>query len=164
MTAPTDVTARIDQLWIYPVKSCAGISLNEAELTETGLAHDRSWMVVDAQGTFVTQRELPRMALIQPAFKLGQLVLRAPGMLALHLALDAAETPLRVRVWDDEVEAYDMGDVAAQWFSDFLGPDAPADLKRLHRHSASLHEGLAFERADDGTDRVMLILQGWIEF
>jgi len=131
MTTPTDVTARIDQLWIYPVKSCAGISLNEAELTETGLAYDRSWMVVDAQGTFVTQRELPRMALIQPAFKLGQLVLRAPGMLALHLALDAAEAPLRVRVWDDEVDAYDMGDVAAQWFSDFLGPDAPVDLKRL---------------------------------
>ncbi|MDZ4358796.1 MAG: MOSC domain-containing protein, partial [Variovorax sp.] len=72
-TVPTDVSARIDQLWIYPVKSCAGISLNEAELTETGLAYDRSWMVVDAQGEFVTQRELPRLALIQPAFKLGQL-------------------------------------------------------------------------------------------
>ena len=131
MTTPTDVTARIDQLWIYPVKSCAGISLNEAELTETGLAYDRSWMVVDAQGTFVTQRELPRMALIQPAFKLGQLVLRAPGMLALHLALDAAESPARVQVWDDVIDACDMGDVAAQWFTDFLSPGAPADLQTL---------------------------------
>lgn len=130
-STPADVQATIEQLWIYPIKSCAGISLTEAELTETGLAYDRSWMVVDAQGDFVTQRELPRMALIQPSFKLGQLVLRAPGMLALHLALDAAESPLRVRVWDDAVDAYDMGDVAAQWFSDFLGPDAPAGLKRL---------------------------------
>ena len=129
--APQDVQATIDQLWVYPVKSCGGIALPEAELTDTGLAFDRTWMVVDSEGEFVTQRELPRMALIQPAFKMGQLVLRAPGMLALHLALDAAETPLRVRVWDDEVAAYDMGDVAAQWFSDFLGPDAPADLKRL---------------------------------
>ncbi|MDP2416096.1 MAG: MOSC domain-containing protein, partial [Hydrogenophaga sp.] len=129
--APQDVQATIDQLWVYPVKSCAGIALPEAELTDTGLAYDRTWMVVDSTGEFVSQRELPRMALIQPAFKMGQLVLRAPGMLALHLALDAAETPLRVRVWDDEVDAYDMGDVAAQWFSDFLGPDAPADLKRL---------------------------------
>lgn len=128
---PQDVQATIDQLWVYPVKSCAGIALPEAELTDTGLAYDRTWMVVDSAGEFVTQRELPRMALIQPAFKMGQLVLRAPGMLALHLALDAAETPLRVRVWDDEVAAYDMGDVAAQWFSDFLGPDAPADLKHL---------------------------------
>ena len=126
-----DMQATIDQLWVYPVKSCGGIALPEAELTDTGLAFDRTWMVVDSEGEFVTQRELPRMALIQPAFKMGQLVLRAPGMLALHLSLDAAEAPLRVRVWDDEVEAYDMGDVAAQWFSDFLGPEAPADLKRL---------------------------------
>jgi len=125
------VQATIEQLWIYPVKSCAGLSLTEAELTETGLAYDRSWMVVDEQGEFVTQRELPRMALVQPSFRMGQLVLRAPGMLSLHLALDAAEAPLRVRVWDDELDAYDMGDVAAQWFSDFLGPDAPVSLKRL---------------------------------
>lgn len=116
-----DVQATIAQLWVYPVKSCAGISLTEAELTDTGLLYDRAWMVVDTDGEFVTQRELPRMALIQTAFKMGQLVLRAPGMLALHLALDAAEGPLKVRVWDDEVQAYDMGDLAAQWFSDFLG-------------------------------------------
>jgi uncharacterized protein YcbX len=131
-STPThDVQATIDQLWIYPVKSCAGVSLPEVELTDTGLAYDRAWMVVDSEGVCVTQRELPRMALIQPSFKLGQLVLRAPGMLALHLALDAAEAPMRVRVWDDVVEAYDMGDVAAQWFSDCLGPDAPPALKRL---------------------------------
>jgi uncharacterized protein YcbX len=129
--APTDVQATIAQLWVYPVKSCAGISLTEAELTDTGLLYDRAWMVVDEDGEFVTQRELPRMALIQTAFKMGQLVLRAPGMLALHLALDAAEGPLKVRVWDDEVMACDMGDLAAQWFSDFLSPEAPANLKRL---------------------------------
>lgn len=126
-----DLQATIAQLWIYPVKSCAGVPMTEAELTPTGLAWDRAWMVVDDEGEFVTQRELPRMALVQPSFKLGQLVLRAPGMLALHLSLEAAEWPVKVRVWDDVVEAWDMGDVAAQWFSDFLGPDAPADLQRL---------------------------------
>ncbi|MGE0348248.1 MOSC domain-containing protein [Hydrogenophaga sp.] len=130
-TDSADVQATIAQLCVYPVKSCAGIALTEAELTDTGLLYDRAWMVVDAEGEFVTQRELPRMALIQPAFRMGQLVLRAPGMLALHLALDAAEGPLKVRVWDDEVMACDMGDIAAQWFSDFLGPDAPANLKHL---------------------------------
>lgn len=128
---PHDVQATIDQLWIYPVKSCAGVSVPEVELTDTGLAYDRSWMVVDSEGEFVTQRELPRMALIQPSFKMGQLVLRAPGMLALHLALDAAEGPLRVRVWDDVVQACDMGDLAAQWLSDCLGAGAPPSLQRL---------------------------------
>ncbi|NIM43151.1 MAG: MOSC domain-containing protein [Hydrogenophaga sp.] len=131
MSDNNDVQATIEQLWIYPVKSCAGVRLEEAELTDTGLLYDRAWMVVDERGEFVTQRELPRMALIQPSFKMGQLVLRAPGMLSLHLALDAAEDPATVRVWNDTVEAYDMGDIAAQWFSDFLGPDAPESLKRL---------------------------------
>lgn len=129
--ASSDLNATIEELWVYPVKSCAGIRLPEAELTDTGLAYDRAWMVVDAQGHFVSQRELPRMALIQPAFRMGQLVLRAPGMLSLHLALDAAEAPTRVQVWDDTIDAYDMGDVAAQWFTDFLSPGAPADLQRL---------------------------------
>jgi uncharacterized protein YcbX len=131
MTDTADVQGTIEELWIHPVKSCAGVRVTEAELTNTGLLHDRAWMVVDAQGEFVSQRELPRMALIQPAFKMGQLVLRAPGMLALHLRLDAVEGPLKVRVWDDEVEAFDMGDLAAQWFSDFLGPEAPASFKQL---------------------------------
>lgn len=127
----SEVQATIDQLWIYPVKSCGALAMPEAELTDAGLAWDRAWMVVDDQGEFVTQRELPRMALITPTFKMGQLVLRAPGMLALHLSLEAAEWPVKVRVWDDEVQAYDMGDLAGQWFSDFLGPDAPTNLKRL---------------------------------
>jgi len=111
----------LHSLHVHPVKSCAGIELPEALVTETGLEFDRAWMVVDGQGGFVTQREVPRMQLVRPAFRHSELVLRAPGMLALHLRLDAAEAACRVRVWDDEVDALDMGDLAAQWFSDFLG-------------------------------------------
>lgn len=120
----SDLAVRIAALYLHPVKSCAGIALDEALLVETGLELDRAWMVVDAQGRFVTQRELPRMALIRPTLKTYELVLRAPGMLALHIAVDAVEAPCRVQVWKDEVAAYDMGDLAAQWFSDFLGPGA----------------------------------------
>jgi uncharacterized protein YcbX len=116
-----DVTARISRLFVYPVKSCAGVELQEAELTEWGLDLDRAWMVVDEEGEFLSQRELPRMVLIQPQIKFNEVVLRAPGMLALHLALDKVEKPARVRVWRDTVDAFDMGDLAAQWFSDFLG-------------------------------------------
>lgn len=113
--------ARISRLFVYPVKSCGGVEVREAVLTETGLDLDRAWMVVDAQGRFVTQRQLPRMALVRPQIRHSEIVLRAPGMLALHLSIDSAEEPVKVRVWDDEVAAYDMGAVAAQWFTDFLG-------------------------------------------
>ena len=121
-----DVSARIARLLVYPVKSCAGIDVSEALLTEFGLDLDRAWMVVDAHGEFVTQREQPRLALVQPQFRRGgeELVLRAPGMLALHLRVDTVEQPVRVRVWNDEVSAYDMGSLAAQWFTDFLGLNA----------------------------------------
>jgi uncharacterized protein YcbX len=106
---------------VYPIKSCAGIAVREALLMETGLEFDRAWMLVDAHGKFVSQRELPRLALVQPQLRTGDMVLRAPGMLALHVALDAVEAPTRVRVWNDTVAAYDMGDLAARWFGDFAG-------------------------------------------
>ncbi len=129
-----DVNATIARLFVYPVKSCAGVEVPEVLLTETGLEFDRAWMVVDAEGEFVTQRELPRMVLIQPQLKQFEMVLRAPGMLALHIAFDRVEAPVRVKVWDDEVAAYDMGDIAAQWFSDFLSePGRPPAKLRLVR-------------------------------
>ena len=117
-----DVRGAIARLFVYPVKSCAGVELQDAVLTETGLDLDRAWMVVDANGVFVSQRALPRMALIQPQLKLYEVVLRAPGMLALHLQIDRVEKAVQVTVWDDLVSAFDMGDLAAQWFSDFLNP------------------------------------------
>lgn len=134
-----EVSARIARLFAYPIKSCAGVELAQAQLTETGLDLDRAWMVVDAEGVFMSQREVPRMALIRPQIKHSEVVLRAPGMLALHLKIDTVEEEATVRVWDDVVPAFDMGDLAAQWFSDFLG--CKARLVRFdpeHRRLSSM--------------------------
>ncbi|HBH36857.1 MAG TPA: MOSC domain-containing protein [Curvibacter sp.] len=173
-SAPADVQARIARLFVYPIKSCAGIELSEAVLTETGLDLDRAWMVVDEEGEFISQREAPRMALIQPAFKRGgtELQLRAPGMLALHLLVDAVEAPTRVRVWDDEVPAYDMGDIAAQWFTDFLAlndeglPRANAPKYRLvrfdpvHRRLSSLQWTGGIEAPNQFSDGYPVLVLG----
>jgi len=115
-----DVRAKIAQLFIYPIKSCGAIELKEAVLTDTGLDLDRAWMVVDENGAFLTQREEPRMALIQPTLTSFDLIVKAPGMSALKLAIDEVAEPVTVTVWDDTVKAFDMGDEAADWFSDFL--------------------------------------------
>lgn len=117
----SDYDCQLAALRVHPIKSCAGFEAQSCLLVETGLELDRDWMVVDAHGEMLTQRELPRMALIQTRLRPSDLMLRAPGMLALHLSLDAVEQPTRVRVWDDVVKAFDMGPLAAQWFSDFLG-------------------------------------------
>ena len=116
-----DLAVTLQSVHVYPVKSCAGVTPREALLTETGFDLDRAWMVTDRDFEFVTQRELPRMALVQPTLKSEEMVLRAPGMLALHVALDRVETACKARVWRDRVDAFDMGDLCAQWFSDFLG-------------------------------------------
>lgn len=111
----------LSELCLHPLKSGAALRVERATVSETGLQYDREWMVVDADGEFVSQRELPRLALVRPELRHSELVLRAPGMLALHLRLDGAEGQMRVRVWNDEMPAFDMGELAAQWFRDFLG-------------------------------------------
>jgi uncharacterized protein YcbX len=121
VTNANDVAVTLESVHVYPVKSCAGTTPREALLAETGFDLDRAWMVTDADFEFVTQRELPRMALVQPTLKSEEMILRAPGMLALHIALDRVEERCRARVWNDRVEAWDMGALCAQWFSDFLG-------------------------------------------
>lgn len=128
----------ITELNLYPIKSCAGLSLNEATLTEAGLAtqlvYDREWMVIDADGVALTQRTHPKMALIQPRIKGDHLEIRAPGMLALEVPLDLPApdtTPrLNVNVWGNEILAFDLGELCATWFSKFL--DAPLRFVRFH--------------------------------
>lgn len=126
------------ELNLYPIKSCGGIALREATLTAAGLMHehiyDREWMVVDAQGRFLTQREYPSMALITPRIKGSTLELRAPGMLRLEIPLDLPDPDhaptLHVQVWDDSVPAYDCDETTATWFSNALG--VACRLVRFH--------------------------------
>ncbi len=128
----------LTQLILYPIKSCAGIALSEATLTEAGLMHediyDREWMVVDLQGNFLTQREYPRMALIRPRIRAETLEVRMPGMMGLDLPLDLPHPDdahtIEVKVWNDTVPAYDCDELTATWFSKALG--TPCRLVRFH--------------------------------
>jgi uncharacterized protein YcbX len=119
--------AVLSELVLYPIKSCAGLSVGQATVHVSGLAalgvHDREWMLVTEDGQFLTQREFPRMALVTPHVDGDVLRVEAPGMapLALNLAHDPAAPSRAVRIWDDTVAAADCGDAAAAWFSQALG-------------------------------------------
>ena len=117
-----DVSGVISRLFVYPVKSCAGVEVMHATLNPTGLEMDRTWMLVDQRGEFVTQREQPRLALVTPRWHGQELVLLAPGMSPLSLASDAMERPVKVKIWGETVAAFDAGEAAAQWFSRILAP------------------------------------------
>jgi uncharacterized protein YcbX len=116
-------------IFIYPVKSLGGIALTSAALDELGLVGDRRFMVVDASGRFLTQRALPRMALIATALGNELLTLSAPAQGSLQVPLAAAGTPLPVVVWRDTVTTIDCGGEAAAWLSDFL--HQPCRLVRI---------------------------------
>ncbi len=116
---------RVSALYTYPIKSCGGLTHNTITFDSRGPLWDRRWIVTDSDGMFYTQRELPPMALIQPAFEEDALVLTAPGMTTIRVPLETGRpAPRAVRVWKDTCEAWDEGDALAQWFSDYLKVDA----------------------------------------
>lgn len=123
----------VSALYIYPIKSCAGIALNQARLLDTGLEYDRNWMVVDPSGLMLTQRSHGRLALIRVTVGEGELIISAPGMpdLRTPLAVMALERPalIATRVWRDTMSAFDTGPRTEDWFSTFLGE--PARLVRF---------------------------------
>jgi uncharacterized protein YcbX len=122
------MSAHLSRLLLYPVKGCRGVALEQAMLAATGLeaagVGDREWVVVDDSGEFLSQRELPRMGLISTRLTTAALQLAAPGMLTLEIPFESEGDVVRVRVWDDEIEAVTQGEIADQWFSDFLGQRA----------------------------------------
>jgi uncharacterized protein YcbX len=137
--------ATLTELHIYPIKSCAGMPVAQATLTRAGLeaggVADREWMVVDADGRFLSQREQPRLALVVPRLAGAVLALSAPGMPSLELPLVQPQAaPARdVRVWGDRVLASDCGDGAAGWFAQVLG--TACRLVRFHPDAARLTSG-----------------------
>lgn len=133
MSPVATMTARIAELNLYPVKGCRGIALQSATLAATGLEvdgiGDREWVVVGADCEFLSQREYPRMALIETHLTPARLQLKAPGMLRLEVPLDSEGDVVKVRVWDDNVSAVTQGEIADAWLSNFLG--VPARLMRF---------------------------------
>lgn len=123
----------LSQLFIYPVKGCRGIALSSATLAATGLEvdgiGDREWVVVDADGEFLSQREYPRLALVETRMTPSSLRLKAPGMLQLDVPFESEGDVVKARVWDDTVAAVTQGEIADAWFSNFLG--VPARLLRF---------------------------------
>jgi uncharacterized protein YcbX len=115
------MTIRIASLHCYPLKSGSGLELEQAQLTPAGISHDRCWMVVTLSGRFLTQRELPRLALIRPRLCAGALVLQAPSQPDLDIPLHEHGHSIQVVIWNDQCPGLDEGDAAARWLQAVLG-------------------------------------------
>jgi uncharacterized protein YcbX len=108
-------------LYVYPIKSCAGVSLQSADLSATGLRHDRRWMLVDETGEFMSQRTHPRMALISVRFAPERMIVSAPGMTELEIPLrNETGNRIDVRVFGDTNKGELVGGEADRWFGEYL--------------------------------------------
>jgi len=117
----TTENVTLSGLYVYPIKSCAGISLERSELSVTGLRHDRRWMLVDETGEFMSQRAHPRIALISTRLAPECLIVSAPGMPELEISLQQMTGNLiDVRVFGDTNRGALVGGEADRWFGEFL--------------------------------------------
>ncbi len=110
-------------LYTYPIKSCHGIALSAADVTPRGLVHDRDYMVVDEHGAFLSQRQIPEMALIVPSLAPAAIRLSAPGMAPaeIPLALEADDTRLvHATVHGQPVLGQVVSEALNDWFSAYL--------------------------------------------
>jgi uncharacterized protein len=151
----------VTELHTYPIKSCAGVALTEARVTPRGLLHDRDFMLVDDENSFVSQRKVPELALIVPAIGETSLTLQAPGMEPAKVELEIAADDHRLipaTVHGKPVAGQLVGDELDEWFTAFLPPykqnrrfrllrvreDAPRYIgERYRRPEASNQVGFA---------------------
>ena len=162
---PQDASPQISQLFVYPIKSCAGISVSHFQFDQRGPLFDRRWMLVDAKtGVFLSQRELPKMALISTHIDNNQ-VWAGFGSDNKLLELPVEGGVVDVTIWEDEVQGIDCGDEAASWFSSVLG----CECRLIYQGGCSRLANT--EYAEAGTDvsyadgfPLLVVSQGSIQF
>jgi uncharacterized protein YcbX len=124
-------TAKIETIYIYPIKSCAGIAVESATLNQFGLINDRKWMLIDDRGKMITQRTRPSMVKIQPSFEQGQLILKHPDIASIHVQEDDIIRRKDVNIWADTVAAEQVAPYVSTWLQQALNSPDPVHLVRF---------------------------------
>jgi uncharacterized protein len=143
----------VTALHTYPVKSCAGVSLQHADITPRGLEHDRDFMIVGDDSGFLSQRQIPAMALIVPSVGDDALTLTAPGMDPLRVPLRPGPgdpPPIDATVHGHAVVGQPVGAAADAWFTRFLPPYKENRSFRLLRVREEQPRAISERYREDG--------------
>lgn len=148
---------KISEIYIYPIKSLGGISVNQAEVTDRGFKYDRRWMLIDDNNRFLSQREVAKMALLKVS-------LSDNGVTAINSIDDSSllipfvpqkNDFIKVTIWDDTCTGQLVSDEADKWFTKALGLDCrlvympddshrPTDPRYTDNNITSLSDGYPF--------------------
>ena len=133
----------ITGLYYYPVKSCEGIPLQQASISAKGITGDREWVIVDEAGVFVSQRKLPRMALIQVEHAADGLVLKLRDQKANMPVCEVkqprlSDRSLEASIWKDRAPAILASDDVSQWLQQALQSSTSLRLAYVDKRGSRL--------------------------
>lgn len=111
----------LNNIFVYPVKSLSGIQVSSWQVSEKGLLHDRKWMLIDHNNQFLSQRRIPRMALIKTQLTETELILNTATSGSVSLALNPQKgDEIISTIWKDQCLSRSVSKEVDQWLSDFL--------------------------------------------
>lgn len=149
----------VAEINVYPIKSCGRIPRQSAAVRERGLEGDRRYMLVDAEGRFLTQRRYTQLALVQVDDDANGYRIDAPDRPTLRLPRESAGgAELKVKIWRDTVDATAVGGEADEWFSSYLSQPVRVVYMAEHQHRAVPNEAAAFDDEVGFADAAPLLL------
>ena len=111
----------VTELYIYPIKSLAGIRVQSAQAEEMGFENDRRWMLIDANNEFITQREHPNLSQFYPEIKESKIAISHNNSSHEFFMDENLNEPIFSKVWDDETRVVEVNQSTSKWFSEILG-------------------------------------------
>ena len=114
----------LTDIYIYPIKSLGGIRLQQSEVTEKGLKFDRQWMLIDQDGTFISQRKYHQLSLLQVSIADTEISVTHKQNSDLHLKFNSTEETgnlIQVKIWDDSCAGMEVSHEVNNWFTSLLG-------------------------------------------
>ncbi|GGI25378.1 MOSC domain-containing protein [Pedobacter mendelii] len=122
----------LSEIYIYPIKSLGGISVNECLIEKKGLQYDRRWVLIDKEGTFITQRKYPLLALLQVSIVEDKIIVshkENPNNSTSFDILQHKAKLIPVAIWDDLTSGFEVNNLVSAWFSDYM--NMPVKLVKM---------------------------------
>ena len=111
----------VKELYIYPIKSLAGIPVQSAKAEEMGFENDRRWMLIDEENQFITQREHPKLSQFYPKIIEDKIEISHHNSTHDFFIDESLNEPILSKVWDDETKVVEVNKATSKWFSKALG-------------------------------------------
>lgn len=132
------VVYSVKEIYIYPIKSLAGISCQNALAEEMGFENDRRWMLIDAENQMITQREHRIMSQFYPQISDGKISITFQDQKHEFSIEEHLDNSIAVNVWDDKSEVIEVNESTSKWFSQHLGFECK--LVKIMKNGDRKHE------------------------